>query len=120
MTAARPQASAVWVCPSAVILSADEIAAALYTYSDLADDYPEPSGRMVREEVRFLIARYGTAEIEAAAERVAGGQPRRFVLVAGQARERLWSHSRLEWCRRQAIWMCDLGDPSITASGCES
>src|SRR5258708_36293413 len=72
--------SAVWMCPSAGIPSAEEIAAALYTYSDLAGDYPEPSVPMVREEMRFPIARHGTAGIEGAAERAALGQPSTCVL----------------------------------------
>ena len=110
MTAARSASPAVWVCPSAVTLSAEEIAAALYAYSDLADNYPEPSVRMVREEVRFLIARHGTAGIEAAAKGVARAQPDRRKLVPSQASERPWSPSRLEWCRRQAVWMCAFGD----------
>jgi hypothetical protein len=95
----------IWLCPAVVSLSAAEIAAALYAFSDLIDDVPQPTCAVVRGELSFVIARFGTAMIERAAESIAGNRKDRLLdlLTAFSARiDRSPSADRLDWCRRQA------------------
>ena len=51
-TRARPTAAeAIWLCPSVVSLTAAEITAALYAFSDLMDDVTDHSCKAVRDEL---------------------------------------------------------------------
>jgi hypothetical protein len=59
---------AAWVCPSPVTLPGDEIVAALYAFSDLVDDCPLATPAAVLDELRYVVARHGTAAIEHASE----------------------------------------------------
>ena len=68
-TTAQPTgAEAIWLCPSVVSLTAAEITAALYAFSDLMDDVTDHTCRAVRDELSFIVARYGTFMIEHIAE----------------------------------------------------
>jgi hypothetical protein len=51
-----------------VPLAAEEVAAALYAFSDLIDDCPLPTRASLLEEVRFVITRHGTDAIERVAD----------------------------------------------------
>jgi len=92
-----------------VALSLGAVAAALYAFSDLIDDQPEPEFPAVREELRFLVAQHGTAAIERAADLLAihgpvplPGQPAAHVSMDGRPLA-----ARLAWCRRQAGLLLD-------------
>jgi hypothetical protein len=69
-TAALPTAAEeIWLCPSVVSLTAAEITAALYAFSDLMDEMTNHACKaVVRDELSFIVARYGTAMIEHIAE----------------------------------------------------
>jgi hypothetical protein len=97
--------TAVWVTPAAVFLTADQVAAALYAFSELIDEYAHPTVAAVREEVRFLVARHGADEIEHVAELLAAHGPANpsdltHASVIGLDRQLL--PARLAWCRRQS------------------
>lgn len=94
----------IWVCPAVVSLSTAEIAAALYAFSDLMHDVPEPTRPVVRDELSFVITRYGTAMIERAAESIAGNRQDHLLHLLTGFSARLDEPSaavRLDWCRRQ-------------------
>jgi hypothetical protein len=104
---------AIWVCPAVVSLTAAEIAAALYAFSDLIEEIAEPSCAVVREELSFVIARYGAAMIERAAESIAGS-PESLLFdplaaIDGQL-DGAPSAVRLDWCRRQADLVLGVDD----------
>jgi hypothetical protein len=61
-------AEAIWLCPSVVSLTGAEIRAALDAFSDLMDNVTDHDGKAVRDELSFIVARYGTAMIESVAE----------------------------------------------------
>jgi hypothetical protein len=111
----RPEAAPVvarpaLVCVDPVLLTFAEATAALYTFSDLADNHPHPTAAMVREEVAFLITQHGMSMIRRAAawiaERGEGvpvtspGDTAPF--VACGCHERV---PRLAWSRGQACQM---------------
>lgn len=56
----------MWVAPDSVELTAAEIAAALLAYSDLRQTCPDPTPAVLRGEVGYLVARYGTESIRRA------------------------------------------------------
>jgi hypothetical protein len=95
----------IWVTPVPVLLTADQVAAALYAFSDLADECPQPASAAVSEEVRFLVARHGADAIERAAEWLAvhGATPIPASLHARANRHGHGAQSaRLAWCREQS------------------
>ena len=68
-TPAQPVAAeAIWLCPSVVSLTGAEITAALYGFSDLVDDVTDHTCKAVRDELSFIVARYGTFMIEHVAD----------------------------------------------------
>jgi hypothetical protein len=96
---------AVWVTPAPVLLTSDQVMAALYAFSELIDDCAHPTMTAVREEVRFLVARHGPDEIERVAEWLAmhGPAPLSAVPHASAARmDRQPLPARLAWCHRQS------------------
>lgn len=109
--ARTPRASAaepIWVCPAVVSLTPAEAVAALYAFSDLMDDVPEPSAAVLREELSFIVARYGTAAIERAAASIAAGDPgplQRYLAAIGRRLDASLSAARIDWCQRQIVLM---------------
>lgn len=95
----------IWVAPVPVLLTGDQITAALYAFSDLAAESPQPASATVGEELRFLVARHGADAIERAAEWLAvhGAAP---VPASVHARADRAGHqaqvARLAWCREQS------------------
>jgi hypothetical protein len=93
------------VCPAVVSLTPAEVVAALYAFSDLMDDVPEPSPAVLRDELSFIVARYGTAAIERIADWIAAqGSTRPIPHYLDAAHSRLdgsRSVARFEWCQRQ-------------------
>lgn len=105
-TAAAAGAGAVWLCPAVVVLTAPEIAAALYAFSDLIDEVPEPTYQALRDELSFVIARYGTAMIEGVADWIALGEAASvsvFVAERIADRDRSASTDRLTWCQEHSL-----------------
>ncbi len=95
-------ADPIWVCSAVVSLTAAEIVAALCAFSDLMDDVPEPSPAVLRDELSFVISRYGTVAIDCAAKCIATGNARPVPRYLNAVRERLdscKSKARLDWCR---------------------
>ena len=66
--AQQATAEAIWLCPAVVSLTAAEITAALYAFSDQVEDETGPDRKAMREELSCIVARYGTAMIEHVAE----------------------------------------------------
>jgi len=98
-------ATTVWVIPASVLLTGDQVAAALYAFSELIDECAQPTATAVREEVRFIVARHGADEIERLAEWLAAPASAPLasltnVTVAHLNRRLL--PERLAWCRRQS------------------
>ena len=95
----------MWVCPAVVSMTAAEVAAALYAFSDLMDDDPEATRTVVRDELSYVVARYGMAAIEAAAAGLAAAKDGSFradVLEAIRRRfDQPISRDRLDWCHKQ-------------------
>jgi hypothetical protein len=86
-------------------MSACEIVAALYVFSDLMDEVPEPSRDILREELSFVVTRYGTALIGLVAEWMTEASNSCLELSiseVGLRIDRLPSARRLAWCRLQA------------------
>ena len=101
---AHLEARMTWLCPSPVSLATTDIAAALYAFSDLVTEVPEPEAAAVREELSFVVARYGTALIERVAEWLAFEDDARLpelLSVLGVELDRSRSVKRLTWCRQQ-------------------
>ena len=105
----RPDSAAdnasIWVTPAPVLLTADQVAAALYAFSELIDECADPALSAVREEIRFLVARHGADAIEHIADWLAirGLAPFPASLHANPARKgRRSPKARLAWCRQQS------------------
>jgi hypothetical protein len=97
-------ARTIWLCPATVSMSAAEVVAALYAFSDLIEDVPEPSVAVLRDELSFVVSRYGTALIERAADWLAAAcdVPLADLLEdVGNASDRPRSATRLSWCQKQ-------------------
>jgi hypothetical protein len=95
----------IWVAPVPVLLTEDQVTAALYVFSDLADERSKPASATVSEEVRFLVARHGADAIERAAEWLAvhGATPiPAFVHARADRAGRQAPTARLAWCREQS------------------
>jgi hypothetical protein len=94
-------------------MTGEQITAALYVLSSLADDCPAPTLASVRDELRFVIARYGTALIEQVTSWLAGQAPApRLALVPDGALCKTHGHrtDRLAWCQQQGRLLIDAGD----------
>lgn len=82
-----------------------QVAAALYAFSDLMDDAPEVTGPIVRDELSFVVARYGMTAIEFAANRLAAREAsspvQDFLSAIVRRLDRALSHDRLDWCHKQ-------------------
>jgi hypothetical protein len=107
------EAADLWVCPAPVPLAPEEIAAALYAFSDLIDDCPHPRRASLLEEVRFVITRHGTDSIERVADWLAmcGPAPLPALLAVGTAGTGCRRFkSRLAWCRMQALLLSAPGN----------
>lgn len=107
-------AEPIWVCPAVVSLTAAEIVAALYAFSDLIDEVPEPSADVARDELSFVVSRYGTVAIECAAECIATGNATPLLRCLAAIRGRLKgvpSAARLDWCRTQVALVFGAEDP---------
>lgn len=109
----------VWVCPTVVSLTTTEVLAALYALSDLMDEVPEPSPVVVRDELSFLVIRYGVAMIGRIADWLWGEgsnslpeSPMKGVEVPV---DRSPSADRLDWCRRQVELAFGAADERRTA-----
>ena len=106
-TAEPPTAAEeIWLCPSVVSLTAAEITAALYAFSELIDEMTNHACKaVVRDELSFIVARYGTAMIEHIAEwLVAGPDYIPWLLNAiGVGPDLSPSADRLAWCREQSL-----------------
>jgi hypothetical protein len=61
---AAPERTA-WVCPDPVDLTEDEITAALFAFSGLADECPAPSAFMVADELAGIVPAAGISVIRA-------------------------------------------------------
>jgi hypothetical protein len=81
----------ITVCPDPVVLSADQVTAALFTWSELPADTDAPRVSWLREDLAYIVATWGTARIEAAALR-----------LPATVAETPWLADRLAWCRRAA------------------
>jgi hypothetical protein len=95
----------IWLCPSPVCLTATEIAAALYAFSDLISEAPEPATAAVREELSFVVARYGTALIEHVADWLTAESDARLpelLTDIGVGLDTARSVERMTWCLKQA------------------
>ena len=95
----------IWVTPVPVLLTGDQVTAALYLFSDLADESSKPGLAAVSEEVRFLVARHGADAIERAAEWLAvhGTTPTPAPLdVHSDRTGHRVQAARLAWCREQS------------------
>jgi hypothetical protein len=98
----EPASDAIWVCPAVVSMNAADVAAALYAFSDLFDEVTEPSGAVVRDEVSFIVARYGKAAIECAGEWLKakdGEFVGEFLRSISERLVRAPSGDRLDWCQ---------------------
>jgi hypothetical protein len=85
-------------------MTAAEVAAALYAFSDLMDEAAQASGAVIRDELSFVVARYGMVTIERVAEWLTVGKspPIPEILTApGRRLDRPLSRDRLTWCQRQ-------------------
>lgn len=101
----RSVASAVWVIPSPVLLTADQVAAALYAFSELIDECASPALPALREEVRYVVARHGTDAIERIAERIAAHGIAQLPDSLGASVARVdhrARRARLAWSRHQS------------------
>lgn len=104
-TSPPPENDGIWLCPAVVSLSAAEIEAALYAFSDLPGDVADATSKAVREELSFIVARYGTVLIECAAGCLATGGPAsipRLLSVIGLGADDSPSHDRMTWCQAQS------------------
>jgi hypothetical protein len=111
MSAFPSLAGEVWVCPAPVLMTADDIAAALYAFSDLIADCADPSSATVRDEIRFLVAKYGTDSIERVADELASCGPEPLPSFPAGAQDASRSTAdRLVWCRRQAAGLLAADD----------
>jgi hypothetical protein len=93
------------VIPAPALLTANQVAATLYAFSDLIDECADPALAAVREEVCFLVARHGADAIEQVAEWIAtrGAAQLPTSLRASVARiDRHAMSARLAWCRRKS------------------
>lgn len=100
-----PAAAAVWVIPAPVLLTADQVAAALYAFSDLIGECADPTVSVVREELRFLLARHGADAIERIAEWIEANGPARLpgsLRASVKLTNRQALRARLGWCRQQS------------------
>ncbi len=104
LTAGEPN-RAVWVCPSPVPLTAGDIAAALYAYSDIDDIPPRPDRPAIIAELEFVVARIGTLAIEQTAARLAGQRPESLPACAEDTCVDNPAASRLAWCQQIARMM---------------
>lgn len=89
-----------------VSLSAPEIVAALYAFSDLADDVTNHDLKSIRDDLCYVVARYGTALIECAAEWLEMSGPASipwFLAGIGLGPHHTASADRLCWCREQSL-----------------
>lgn len=100
-------------------MTAAEIVAALYAFSDLMDEVAVPSPSAVREELSFLVSRYGTAMIGTIADRLAAaGSTSHPELDGTEVVVSIDSHqsaARLDWCRRQVELTFGEGNARKTA-----
>jgi hypothetical protein len=111
-----------WVCPESVVMSAEQITAALYAFSDLRDTHPDPTASTVRGEVGFLIARHGTEAIDRAARWITEHGHGRVLASPGGSAPAVIMHldkyaDHLAWSARQAVKMCTAADDCLTAGG---
>lgn len=87
-----------------MLLTADQVVAALYAFSDLLDECTHPTASAVRDEVRFLVARHGADKIERVAEWLATRGPAPPVpphtSLARMGHQPL--PAQLAWCQRQS------------------
>jgi hypothetical protein len=85
-------------------MTAAEVAAALYAFSDLMDDVPEATSAVVRDEISFVVARYGMAAIERVTDWIASKEVsppvQEFLFAVGRRLDRARSHDRLDWCHK--------------------
>lgn len=89
-----------------VSLSAAEIVAALYTFADMADDVTNHDLKAVRDDLFYIVARYGTALIESVAEWLVYVRPASipWLLAAiGIGPDRSPSADRFAWCQEQSL-----------------
>lgn len=96
---------AVWVCPSPVPLTADEIAAALFRYSDLYSECPHPDRAEIIAEIESIVARVGAQAIEHTAAWLSVHGPDSLPVPAGNGQTWLSpvkADARLTWCQQQA------------------
>jgi hypothetical protein len=87
-------------------MTAAQVAAALYAFSDLTDDAPEATGAVVRDELSFVVARYGMAAIECAADWLAakeGSVLTDLLEAIGRRLDRAVSQDRLGWCHKHVL-----------------
>ena len=101
-----PEPDGIWLCPAVVSLNAAEIEAALFAFSDLTDDETSQDLKATRDDLRSIVARYGTALIECAAECLAmsgAAAIPRFIASIGVAPDRNPSADRLALCRQQSL-----------------
>lgn len=96
---------AVWICPSPVPLTADDIAAALFCYSDLYSERLHPDRAAVLAEIESIVARVGTAAVEHTAAWLSVHGP--DSLPAPEGDGQVWlspveADARLTWCQQYA------------------
>lgn len=96
---------AVWVCPSPVPLTADEVAAALFCYSDLYKECEHPDRAAIIAEIESIVARVGTQAIEHTFAWITVHGPDSLPVPDGDGQ--IWlrpleADARLTWCQQQA------------------
>jgi hypothetical protein len=95
----------ICVTPAPVLLTGNQVTAALFAFSDLPDECSQPAAATVGEELRFLVARHGADAIERAGEWLAlhGTIPIPASLhVHSDRTGHLAQAARLAWCRQQS------------------
>lgn len=110
-TAPPPETDAIWLCPAVVSLGVAEIAAALYAFSDVAHDVTNDDPKAVRDDLRYIVARYGTALIESVAEWlvISGPAPIPWLLARDRPRPRSFPLDALCPTSRAHTAACDQG-----------
>lgn len=96
---------AVWVCPSPVPLTADDIAAVLFCYSDLYNERRHPDRAAIIAEAESIVARVGTQAIEHTVAWISVHGPDSLPVPEGDGQ--VWlspveAAARLAWCQQQA------------------
>lgn len=93
------------MCPPPVPLTADDIAAALFSYSELYTECQHPDRAAIIAEIESIVARVGTQAIEHTVAWITVNGPDSLPAAEDDGQVGLSpieADARLTWCRHQA------------------